>query len=202
MAARSNGSTPGEAQPLPSFEGNDSVAATPSGVASAKSDSPENHAVAKLSQGLTPSDIICGRDKLSHSHCGNKRFRQIIEQNRERYQNAQSRDKKTEITCSIVAMIHSFGGRFLKLDESDGELKEISCDAAHEKVSHALRSAKDKSQPKIKRKRVVPKYVPTQEENDLYQAALAEQKRIYQQLIEWDKNGNNSTDFEDAEKFS
>ena len=198
MAVRSNGNTPGEPQPVPSFKGNDSAAATPPGVAAAKSDSLENQEVAKLPEGLTPSDIICGRDKLSHSHCGNKRFRHIIEQNREWYQNAESRDRKTEITCSIVAMIHSFGGRFLKLDESNGKLKEISRDAAHEKVSHALRSAKDKSQPRIKKKRVVQKYVPTQEEDDLYQAALAEQKRIYKQLIEWDNNGAESTDCKES----
>ena len=162
----------------------------------------ENQASGTLPDGLGPSDIVCGRDRLSHAHCGNRRFRHIIDMNRERYQNAPSRDKKTEITCTIVDMIHSFGGRFLKLDESDGTLKEIDRASAHEKVSHALRSAKDKSCPKPKKKRVIPKYVPSPEEDDLYKTALAEQQRVYRQLIEWEEEGADPLDLGALEKYS
>merc|ERR1711933_63850 len=32
-------------------------------------------------------DVLCGRDKITFSHCGNKRFRVVINMHRERYQN-------------------------------------------------------------------------------------------------------------------
>eukprot|EP00980_Cylindrotheca_fusiformis_P031203 scaffold25978_cov122-Cylindrotheca_fusiformis.AAC.1 len=60
--------------------------------------------------GITAADVICGRDKLSHTHVGNKRFRKIIEMNRVSYQNATSRDEKTRITCQVVDVIRSSNG--------------------------------------------------------------------------------------------
>ena len=43
--------------------------------------------------GIVPAkfDVLCGRDKVSHSHVGNNRFRHIIKMNQMRYQNATSR---------------------------------------------------------------------------------------------------------------
>ena len=51
------------------------------------------------------SDILCGIDKTSLSHTGNRRFKVIIEMNREKYQTPLVSDEKTCITTKIVTMI-------------------------------------------------------------------------------------------------
>lgn len=131
-------------------------------------------------------DIICGRDKLSHAHVGNKRFRIVIEANRERYQTAPSRDDKTRITCEIVNMIKSCrpGGRFLKLNTDTKTWSDVGDEYAREKVSHALRSAKDPSRKKVRKKRkAVPKN-HTEEENNVFSSLLEEQQRIFRSLVQ------------------
>jgi hypothetical protein len=133
--------------------------------------------------GLQSVDVLCGRDKVSHAHSGNKKFRQIIEKHREGYQTASCREKKTSITCQIVNMIRDCEGHFLKRDDVTGEWSDVGDDYAHEKVAHALRSAKDPNRPKIKKPRVVPNFVPSPEQEALFQAALKDQQRIFHSLI-------------------
>ena len=132
-------------------------------------------------------DIVCGRDKHSHAHVGNKRFRAVIEMNRERYQTALTRDDKTQITCEIIAMIRSCqpGGRFLKFDPDTNLWIILGDDYAREKVSHALRSAKDPMRKKIrKKKRTFVETMYTQEENDVFATLLDGQKRIFERLVQ------------------
>lgn len=131
-------------------------------------------------------DIICGKDKLSHSHIGNKRFRVIIERNRERYQNAATRDEKTGITGDIIAMIRSCrpGGRFLKLCEDTNKWYDVGDEYAREKVSHALRSAKDPSQRTIRKKRKSLPKVHNDFENAVFSRLLQQQQLIFKNLVE------------------
>jgi hypothetical protein len=105
-------------------------------------------------EGIQRTDVLCGRDKLSYAHVGNKRFRHIIVMNREVYQTGPSKNK-TSITCDIITMVREYGGRFLKLDETTGEFQELSEHYIRDKVSHALRSAKDPNRPCIKKRREV-----------------------------------------------
>ena len=98
-------------------------------------------------------DVLCGRDRYIHAHKGNQRFRHLINLYRERYQGAKHRDAKTSITLEIVGAVRDYGGRFLKQD--NGRWREVDQAYAHEKVSHALRSAKDPNRPKPKRTRNV-----------------------------------------------
>jgi hypothetical protein len=133
---------------------------------------------------ITDLDILCGRDKICHSHVGNKHFRRLVESYRLEYQNARCRDHKTQITCSVIEMVHRNGGRFLKLDENAGIWEEVDEQYAREKVSHALRSAKDPSRPRVKKQRRTKEYVPSEEENALFQEALEEQQRVFRLLME------------------
>ena len=136
--------------------------------------------------GIQDVDVLCGRDKISHAHIGNKRFLTIIKNNREAYQNAPSRESKTRLSSQIVSTIRDRGGRFLKCDEATGEWNDVGDAAAREKVSHALRSCKDPNRPRVKKPRVVKKYEPTQRENELFEQALAYQQRIFKALMEQD----------------
>jgi hypothetical protein len=129
---------------------------------------------------IQPTDIFCGRDRLSHNHPGNRRFRHLIGMYRESYQTATQRDTKTLLTAEIVAAVQCYGGRFLK--RQAGEWIEVGAAYAHEKVSHALRSAKDPNRPKIKRKRKVLIKPPSEDEETAFQSLVADQKEIFQQL--------------------
>lgn len=133
--------------------------------------------------GVNTTDVLCGRDRVSHAHVGNKQFRKLIEKLHQTYQSATSRDVKTQITCQIIATVHRNGGRFLKINESTGRWEVVTDHYAREKVSHALRSAKDPRRPKIKKRRQMKEYVPTPEEEALFQDALADQQQIFQSMI-------------------
>lgn len=89
---------------------------------------------------LHDHDVFCGRERLAHSHIGNKAFRHLVQQHREAYQSTARRDTKSSITGQIIEVIHKRGGRFLKL--VDGVWTELDGPQTHEKVSHALRSAR------------------------------------------------------------
>lgn len=138
-------------------------------------------------EGLNAYDVVCGRDKLSHSHPGNKRFRRIIQSYREKYQTASRREDKTRITGEIVALVEHSGGRFLKSDENGkvGEWSEVDPASIHEKVSHALRSARDPSQTKAKRKRSGDALqYPTPDENSTFKRLLSAQKSVFLTLLD------------------
>jgi hypothetical protein len=140
---------------------------------------PQKRVVAETA--IKPTDIFCGRDRLSHNHPGNRRFRHLINMYRDSYQTATQRDTKTLLTAEIVAAVQCYGGRFLK--RQAGEWIEVDATYAHEKVSHALRSAKDPNRPKIKRKRRVLIKPPSDEEERVFQSLAAEQKEIFLQLM-------------------
>jgi hypothetical protein len=105
--------------------------------------------------GVQAQDVLFGRDKSAHHHPGNKRFRSIVQAYRETYQNATRRGEKNRITNDIIGLVRDHGGRFLrKYDETlatDTPRRVGDCcwvevkDSAviYEKVSHALRSAKE-----------------------------------------------------------
>jgi hypothetical protein len=140
------------------------------------SDDPVVHDVQKY-------DILCGRDKITHSHVGNKRFRNIVMMHREDYQTATSREAKSKITFAVVAMIRQSGGRFLKQDEESGAWKNVGDEYARDKVSHALRSAKDPNRPRIRRRREAKLNIPTPEEDALFEATLSDQQLIFKGLL-------------------
>jgi len=67
---------------------------------------------------INDKDILCGRDKVSFSHSGNKIFRAIIDKHRKQYQCSTLKEDKTKIIVRIVTMIKESNGRFLKRTSS------------------------------------------------------------------------------------
>ena len=128
-------------------------------------------------------DILCGRDKVSYGHVGNRRFRVIVAMNRERYQSCSSRDAKTRITEEIIKNIRECGGKFLKLNETTNTYEDVGDEYAHEKVSHALRSAKDPKKMAPRKKRTIVRKLPTPRENKAIEFLYTEQQRIFQELL-------------------
>jgi NDP-sugar pyrophosphorylase family protein len=100
--------------------------------------------------------------------------------NRERYQNAKTRDSKYRITDETINLT---GGRFLRKDPKTNMWDDIGHHEAHEKVSHALRSAKNpKKKCPRKQKTIVPENL-IQEETLVYEMLLSKQQCIFGELI-------------------
>lgn len=143
-----------------------------------------------MGYGLRPEDVVCGRDKLSHSHDGNRRFRKIIHAYRERYQTQKRREEKTKITAKIINMILSEGGRFLRMDEANGTWVELDAAAMHEKVSHSLRSARDPQRAKEKKKQQIETPGIEIQDEKLFEDLLAHQQLLLQKMMKLNEDSN------------
>jgi hypothetical protein len=60
-----------------------------------------------------PTDVICGRGKMTVAHPGNRRFRQLVMAQKNAYQKAKRRDDKSRITFDLVHQLRTGneGGR-------------------------------------------------------------------------------------------
>jgi hypothetical protein len=139
-------------------------------------------------------DILCGRDKEAFGHVGNKRFRTLISVRRDSYQNAKANATKTGITQEIVASIRECGGRFLRKDKQTGVWHEVGDDCAHEKVSHALRGAKDPQ------KRCRKKKQNATDQSPVFQTLLAQQQQIFMALVLNERQPSGALDSEEEEQ--
>ena len=148
-------------------------------------------------------DILCGRDRMASTHIGNKRYRVIIAMNRERYQNAKTRDQKTRITNEVISTFQKSqpGGRFLKFDPNSNAWYDVGLEYAHEKVSHALRSAKDPNMKGIRKKRGEAHKIYTQREDETFKILLAEQQKIFKELLQEEEIFEDPIDFSLVEDF-
>eukprot|EP00529_Nitzschia_sp_RCC80_P009908 CAMPEP_0113501294 /NCGR_PEP_ID=MMETSP0014_2-20120614/32868_1 /TAXON_ID=2857 /ORGANISM="Nitzschia sp." /LENGTH=789 /DNA_ID=CAMNT_0000395853 /DNA_START=244 /DNA_END=2613 /DNA_ORIENTATION=- /assembly_acc=CAM_ASM_000159 len=86
-------------------------------------------------------DVLFGRGKGIQAHPGNKRLRELVEANLERYDRA-SRLEKTLMAETIVRNIKDTSGRFLKLDNASqgGGWTEVNDEIARDKIAHAFRT--------------------------------------------------------------
>jgi hypothetical protein len=84
-----------------------------------------------------PRDVLLGRGKLTQEHTGNLRFRHIVENHREMYENARKLDK-TRLASKIVEILQQTGGRFLERDCAGWA--EVDDETARFKVSHSFRN--------------------------------------------------------------
>ncbi|KAL7556675.1 hypothetical protein ACA910_018336 [Epithemia clementina (nom. ined.)] len=108
---------------------------------------------------LKSVDVLLGRGKGCYEHIGNQTFMRIITSFVNIYTAATSNKDKIRITDEIVSLVHDSGGRFLAIDNANGELYEVSYTDARMKVSQALRHRRPADK---KRKTVVkPDSAPT-----------------------------------------
>ena len=84
------------------------------------------------------NDCLFGRDTWINNYPGNKRYQQIIEENRLIYQVISKNEKKT-LRLKIVNDWRAQGGRFLKLNSQTKMWEDIGDDKAQQYISLALR---------------------------------------------------------------
>lgn len=93
----------------------------------------------------TKEDVLCGRGGGINAHEGNVAFRQMVHEQKERYNVAANKQEKAEISQQIVDQVKENGGRFLQKDDSRGYSSsgsfwvEIDNMKAIAKTSQALR---------------------------------------------------------------
>lgn len=133
---------------------------------------------------LYPFDVLCGKDYRDHP--GNKLFKELVQQNCKEYQDASRRDEKAAITVRIMNEISEKGGYFLtpySNDDGSNPNEWVKADDkdVRDKVSHALRSAKDPNCQAIRKRR---KTVAKPELNAKEKILLASLKRRRIEIFE------------------
>jgi UvrD/REP helicase N-terminal domain len=85
-------------------------------------------------------DVLSGRGGKTNKHMGNRIYRAMVKENRQRYQQMKSNSHKQLLAESIIATVHKRGGRFLKQHGNDQNAwTELSKDEAMIKTTQALR---------------------------------------------------------------
>jgi len=92
---------------------------------------------------VTDLDVLCGRGGRSNHWPGNKRYRRVVSEMKERYKTSEGRKSKTGLSRSIVEHVLQYGGRFVKEEEDTGRYYVLSKTEARIKTSQALRESKD-----------------------------------------------------------
>jgi len=85
------------------------------------------------------ADILLGRGKPFQNHAGNQRMLGLVDKYRERYQQAE-RKEKHDIVEEVMGIIGGNGGRFLRRVDYENYWIEVSHAIAYRKVGHAFRS--------------------------------------------------------------
>jgi hypothetical protein len=90
----------------------------------------------------TKLDICFGRGKGIMKYPGNLRFRKVIEERLESYDDAQTKGEKSDIIREVVVELSSSGSRFLKQDEMGQVWTTVGFKESCAKVSHVFRNQK------------------------------------------------------------
>jgi len=93
----------------------------------------------KIKHQCTERDVLFGRGGARNHHAGNRRYRQLVSDNKSQYRKSSCKDEKTKIAKSIVDAVNKYGGRFLMQDAVTGDWIEVEKRKARQKVSQALR---------------------------------------------------------------
>jgi len=103
----------------------------------------KSSALDKFSSGISlphVHDVLCGRGVTTNRHKGNKKFRKLVDENKDEYVGS-SKWRKMDIYKSIVTRIRNLGppGRFLEKNVSDGLWYVVEDKKAYEKTAQTLR---------------------------------------------------------------
>eukprot|EP00934_Nitzschia_sp_Nitz4_P005223 Nitzschia sp. Nitz4//scaffold37_size175936//85170//86912//NITZ4_002048-RA/size175936-processed-gene-0.223-mRNA-1//-1//CDS//3329549794//5213//frame0 len=92
------------------------------------------------------NDVLLGRGKGFYQHTGNIRFRALVEDRFPHYERARTSAEKKRLTCEVIGLIRTSGGRFLKDDSKCGWVI-VTEEVARQKVAHVFRSLRESKGP-------------------------------------------------------
>lgn len=82
------------------------------------------------------NDVLSGKGRAIQNHIGNMRFRQLIQDCRNTYDNADYDEKKT-LTLEVLGIVKQSGGRFLI--EAEVGWVEVDDETARKKIGNTFR---------------------------------------------------------------
>jgi len=88
-------------------------------------------------------DVLCGRGGKSNHHCGNKLYRQVVNDMKMNYRSIDGKKAKTNLSQAIVNHVIGYGARYVKKEDSTGRYYLLSHAEARKKTSQALREIKE-----------------------------------------------------------
>lgn len=92
---------------------------------------------------ITELDVLCGRGGKANHHLGNKLYRKLVCDAKEKYRNTSDKDEKTDMSRSIVDQVFAYGGKFVKKDPGSSRFYVLTKAEARIKTSQALRENRD-----------------------------------------------------------
>jgi hypothetical protein len=100
---------------------------------------------------INNNDVLCGRGGATNSHIGNRSFRLLVKEYKDKYLKAKKKEKPN-VAGEIVDKIRGLDppGRFLKKDRETGYWLDIGDVRAKEKTSQALREGAPLIRKKLK----------------------------------------------------
>lgn len=93
-------------------------------------------------EAIIENDVLSGRGGKSNHHSGNKRYRQVVAEMKQKYRGTSTKTDKTALSRAIVDYVNGYGGRFLKKDSKLGKYVVMTKAEARKKTSQALRETK------------------------------------------------------------
>lgn len=93
----------------------------------------------RYADALLTWDVLSGSDKRFDKHPGNMRYKQILNKMRPGYTSTESKTAKKKMVGDIDEFIQSYGGRFLRIDESNGRFRLLRKAESRNKISRSLR---------------------------------------------------------------
>lgn len=148
-----------------------------------------------LPSGFEPDeyDVQCGRGKGAYNKPGNKRFRAIVREYLNEYIDAKTKVDKSAVLNTILDRVKAQNNgqtRFVAF--KDGAWYEISDDQSREKVGHAIRE-------QLQAQEAAPGKALQQQLFELKHGdLLAEQRKIFEQLVSGMSKGKKTSQFKQA----
>jgi hypothetical protein len=99
---------------------------------------PRNRILSDI-QHPSATDICCGRGKGRWNSPGNQKFKELVREHLQQYENAPSKAEKSKIVEYVVEAVQNSGGRFVKRDVTNRKWYEIGASETRSKVAHAIR---------------------------------------------------------------
>ena len=123
-------------------------------------------------------DVLCARGKQATNHPGNKFFRAVVDQHRERYASVTSKWERSRIVSEIIELIRSKGNGFVKQEKS-GEWTVTSDLLAREKVGQLFRSTAGQYKSSFQNKKARRRCVTTKLAENLHKVIVSNASVIF-----------------------
>lgn len=84
-------------------------------------------------------DVLCGQDKRYNLRLGNMKFQEIVDKMRKHFYARSSKTGQKKLIREIEDFVQGYGGRFVRVDDSTGNLRLMTMAESRNKIGRTLR---------------------------------------------------------------